>query len=341
MAPCTAIAQNTSSAYFTGRVDHNADGTTNLYWPGTTVSTRFTGTSLKVFLKDATGHNSYHVVIDGRSAGEIKTEAGYKSYEVATGLAPGKHTATLHRQMDWYNGATVFHGFSYDSGARTFKIKQPRRRIIFYGNSITVGAGMRERDTAYKGPSTNNYLSYSARTARHFGAEYHCVSSSGIGLMISWGDVIMPEIYNRLNPADSSSQWNFSKDAPELVVINLLENDASLSHQPKHPQFIRRFGDKAPTPEEIIATYARFIQQLRQHYPKALFICALGSMGSVTPGSPWPDYIRKAVASLNDPAIHTHFFPYVGGNGHPNAAEHQAMAQSLIKRIDEVMKWRN
>lgn len=340
LAPGATFAQNIN-VNFTGRVEHFTNGSTGIYWPGTTISTRFTGTSVKVDLEDATGKNFYRVIVDGQPVRDFTPAYGRKTYVIAENLAPGEHTVTLHRQTDWYNGITTFHGFHYEGKAKTHRIKTPRRRIAFYGNSITVGAGMRERDTAYKGPSTNNYLSYSALTARHFGAEYHCNSSSGIGLMISWGNDIMPEIYNRTNPSDSNSVWDFSKDKPGIVVINLMQNDASLMLQPKHAQFIRRFGTKAPTPEEVIVTYMGFVQQMRRHYPKAQIICALGSMGAVADGSPWPGYVQEAVSRLQDPRIYTHIFDYVGGNGHPNPAEHAAMAKQLIAFIQKISDWQD
>ncbi|WP_341834997.1 hypothetical protein WJU16_18995 [Chitinophaga pollutisoli] len=341
LSPGATFAQN-KRANFTGRVKHFGNGSTGIYWPGTMISTRFSGTSVAAELEDATGRNVYRIIIDGQPVRDFTPAYGRKTYVIAENLKPGKHTVSLHRQTDWYNGITTFHGFRYEDGTKTYRIKTPRRRIAFYGNSITVGAGMRERDTSSKGPSTNNYLSYSARTARHFGAEYHCNSSSGIGLMISWGNDIMPEIYDRTNPADSSSVWDFSKDKPEIVVVNLLQNDASLFLQPKHPQYIRQFGDKAaPTPETVIVTYMGFIKNLRRHYPNARIICALGSMGAVSNGSPWPGYIREAVNRLQDPRIHAFTFDYIGGNGHPNAAEHAVMAERLIAFINKISDWKD
>jgi hypothetical protein len=56
-------------------------------------------------------------------------------------------------------------------------------------------------------------------------------------------------------------------------------------------------------------------------------------------GSPWPGYVEKAVASLNDARIYTHFFPYKNTPGHPQVSEQQAMAKSLIAFIGEKVKW--
>ncbi|HEX5025462.1 MAG TPA: hypothetical protein VFV68_09320, partial [Agriterribacter sp.] len=108
---------------------------------------------------------------------------------------------------------------------------------------------------------------------------------------------------------------------------------------PDHDQYIRRFGNKPPSETEIINTYYGFIRAIRSHYPDAHIICALGSMGAVAPGSPWPDYIKKAVVKLGDKKVYTHFFSYLNGDGHPNANEHQIMANSLIHFIDSHIQW--
>jgi len=62
-------------------------------------------------------------------------------------------------------------------------------------------------------------------------------------------------------------------------------------------------------------------------------------MDAVKAGSPWPGYIEKAVASLKDKAIFTHFFPYINRTEHPNVTEHKQMAESLIRFIEEHVEW--
>jgi len=210
----------------------------------------------------------------------------------------------------------------------------------FYGNSITVGSAIEDREgNSGRGTLTNNYLSYGALTARHFNAGYSCISRSGIGLMVSWSTPIMPEIYYRLNPFDKDSQWDFSTGIPDIVVVNLMQNDAALFEMPEYDQFKKRFGDKAPGEDFIVAKYKEFIETLRSKYPSAHIICALGSMGAVKLGSPWPGYIKKAVTLLNDKKVYTLFFPYINVDRHPNVEEHKKMADQLIAFIESNIKW--
>jgi hypothetical protein len=149
----------------------------------------------------------------------------------------------------------------------------------------------------------------------------------------------MPEIYNRLNPADSLSEWNFSKYKPHVVVVDLGENDAAIVTRLDNPQFIRLFGKTPPTKEFIINAYTQFIQTLRSKSPDAYIICALGSMGVVKEGSLWPGYISTAVLKMNDKKIVSFLFKYKGSAGHPKIKDHKIMANDLTTFIDKTVKW--
>ena len=186
---------------------------------------------------------------------------------------------------------------------------------------------------------TNNYLSYAAITARHYNAEYQCICKSGIGITISWHPLIMPEMYNRLIPNDSTSKWDFSLYQPDVVVINLLQNDTWLVNLPEHEEFKKRFGTKAPDDKYIINAYEQFVAALRRYYPNASIICTLGSMDAAKKGSKWITYIKSAVANLNDKKIYTHFMPYIKATAHPSIEDQQIMSNSLIEFIDKNIDW--
>jgi hypothetical protein len=185
----------------------------------------------------------------------------------------------------------------------------------------------------------NNYDSYAAITARHFNAQYHCIAKSGIGIMVSWFPLIMPEMYNRLDPTDSTSKWDFSKYTPDVVVINLLQNDAWIVKMPDNAQFKLRFGTEAPDSNFIINAYKNFVQTIRTTYPKAPIICMLGNMDITKAGSPWPAYVEQAVAQLNDAKIFTYIAPYKNTPGHPKVNEQKTLAEGLIHFIDGHITW--
>ncbi len=248
----------------------------------------------------------------------------------------------LFKRTEWDKGKTWFYGF--ETLKRT-KILQapapPKRKIEFYGNSITCGYAMEDssgKDSPV-GYFENNYLSYAAITARHFNAQYYCIAKSGIGIMVSWFPLIMPEMYDRLDPTDSTSKWDFPKYNPDVVVVNLFQNDSWIVKMPGHEQFENRFGRKAPGDKFIIESYRHFLELIRNKYADASIICTLGNMDATRKGSPWPGYVKEAAELLHDPKVYTQFFEYKDTPGHPNVAEQEAMANSLIDFIAKNIKW--
>jgi hypothetical protein len=149
----------------------------------------------------------------------------------------------------------------------------------------------------------------------------------------------MPEVYDRTDPTDPTSKWDFTKYTPDIVVINLLQNDSWLVNMPERAEFKNKFGTKKPDEAYIIDAYKSFVTSIRSKYPNASIICALGSMDATREGSPWPGYVEKAVKQLNDNKIFTHFFKWKNTGGHPNVAEQKEMADSLIGFIEKNIEW--
>ena len=342
----TVISQTKTLSYndkriiYKGRIPYAKDAA-ELTWPGTSVKINFKGTGIAGTFKDQDTANYYNVIIDNDSIYEIHFDTTKRSVILATGLPYAKHSLQLFKRTEWDKGKTFFYGFEFNGKNKILKpSKLPKRKIEFFGNSITCGYAINDTlDDSGTGFYENNYDAYAAITARHFDAQYHCTSKSGIGIMVSWFPLIMPEMYNRLDPTDSTSKWDFSKYTPDIVVINLLQNDSWIVNMPDNSEFKHRFGTKAPTADEIINAYKNFVQTIRTTYPKAPVICRLGSMDITRKGSPWPDYVEKAVNQLNDLKIFTYFAPYKQTPGHPKVKEQQALADGLIQFIDRHIKW--
>jgi hypothetical protein len=327
---------------YMGRIGKADSEAAELYWSGTSVKINFEGTAVSALLQDERGENYYNVVIDGDSVNILRPDASLRYYTVASDLPEGKHTLELFKRTEYDRGKTRFHGFRLDHDATLLPASPPKeRKMEFYGNSISAGyaiddySGNDSPDSIH----TNNYLSYAALTARHFDAAYSCICKSGIGIMVSWFPYTMPDLFNRLDPNDPNSTWDFTAYSPDVVVINLLQNDSWLVNKPDHEEFKRVFGKKAPNEEYIINAYRDFVKTIRGKHPQAHIITALGSMDITQKGSPWPGYVEKAVASLEDDKIYIHFMPYKNTPGHPKVEEQQQMANSLIRFIEQEIKW--
>ena len=336
---------NDKHIQYEGRVGTLADAAA-LYWSGTMATIRFTGTGASVVLQDYNGQGWFNIIVDGSKITKIRIDSVKKQYTLAENLAPGKHTITLFKRTqihkEYKRGWTRLYGFELAAGSKVDKpAALPKRKMEFYGNSITCGHAIEDTTGGDSGASLyeNNYLAYGAVTARHYGARYRCIAKSGIGLMVSFGALIMPEMYDRINPFDSTSTWNFKNYQPDIVVVNLLQNDAGIFTRPEYEHFKKRFGTTAPPGDSVVLAYRRFIAQLRGRYPKAHIICVLGSMGITANGSLFPVYVQKAVEGLHDAKVYTHFFPFMGRAGHPRVKDQEAMSRSLISFIDNTIKW--
>ena len=193
--------------------------------------------------------------------------------------------------------------------------------------------GSTDGDPQYK----NNFLAYGPIAARDLNAELHVISQSGIGIMISWFDFTMPQFYDQLSAVgNNDTRWDFARWTPELVVINLLQNDSWLIDREK--RLI-----PSPTDAQRIQAYVDFVRTIRSKYPKAFILCALGSMDATRPGSKWPGYISAAVDQLKkeNPAeqIETLFFDFTGYEAHPRVSQHRANAAKLTAFVRQKLGW--
>ncbi|MCW3806630.1 SGNH/GDSL hydrolase family protein [Plebeiibacterium marinum] len=335
------VAYDNTNLTYEGRIVYQEDAA-EFSWPGTSVTMQFEGTGVSATLQDLDTANYYNVIVDGEVISKIHTDSVKQSYQLASGLSEGKHIVQLFKRTEWDKGKTLFYGFKVDKGGKLLPAPEPKKRKIeFYGNSITCGFGNEDYSgkDRWFGYFQNNYETYGAITARHFDAQYSCIAKSGIGIVISWFPMIMPEMYDRVDATDSTSVWDFSQYTPDVVVVNLFQNDSWLVNRPEHESFKSRFGTSKPDSGFIIESYKQFISSLRSKYPDAHIICALGNMDATREGSEWPGYIQTAVDQMGDSNLYTCFFPFKNTGGHPKVEEQQAMAKQLIGFIEENIEW--
>lgn len=336
-----AVSPADTRLQYVGRVDFADRAAPKISWPGTSIAGRFTGTRLAITLDDQHGRNFFNVFIDGDLARPFIVQAakGSQTYVVADGLKPGEHAFLITKRTEGEEGETVFKGLELADGARLLPPPQRlKRRIEFFGDSITSGMGNESPDDGpdHHGKDKNNFNSYAAITARALEAEMHVVSQSGIGVMISWFPFIMPQFYDQLSAVgDNDSKWDFAQWTPDVVVINLMQNDSWLIDREKRLS-------PAPTDAQRVAAYKAFVGRIRAVYPQAYIVCALGSMDATRPGSKWPGYVSAAVEELRrdgDARIDSVFFDFTGYEPHPRVKHHQANAARLTAFIKQKLGW--
>jgi len=123
--------------------------------------------------------------------------------------------------------------------------------------------------------------------------------------------------------------WSFAAK-PQAVVINLGTNDGSANNL---------------TSEKYKPAYTAFVTTIREKYPDALILCALGSMLSGTNRDNAEQYLNEIVDELGDEKVK---FLDLGtqdallGTGcswHPNVAEDARMAGLLEAELKASLDW--
>ena len=325
---------------YSGRVDFSDPRAPSVSWPGTAIEVKFTGTKVSLIVNDQSGKNYFNVFVDDDFDNPviIDCEQGLGTYAIGEGLADEQHSLLITKRTEGAEGRTGFIGLVIDDRAGLLQLPQePKRKIEFYGDSITSGMGNEAAIDAADDilAEKNNFQAYGAITARKLNAQYRSISQSGIGVMVSWFDFIMPQFYDQLDAVgNNDSRWDFSLWTPDVVVINLFQNDSWL---------VGKRLDPVPSDEQRIQAYSDFLASLRGKYPNAFIICTLGSMDATKAGSKWPGYIEAAVARRmeehNDKRLATLFFPFEGYGKHPRVQHHRKNAELLAAFIKQKMNW--
>ncbi len=247
----------------------------------------------------------------------IKCKKGKHSYAYTKPISEGVHKLILHRRTDFGQQKTIFHGIEIADGKRAALAPRPKYKIEFYGDSITCGLGNEglSRTKNSQQQFANNYLSYGAIASRALNTEDRAIAKGGIGVVCGFVPFTMPEIFDRKTPFDTVHKHDFSKWQPDILVINLLQNDSAFWNKPDHPEFKKRFPE-GQDEELVIQTYSKLLLDLIQKYPNAKFICTLGPMSASSEQQPWFDFIKDAIRFLDGEDgvvfenIHTLRFPY-------------------------------
>ncbi len=251
-----------SNLKFIGRWDKSDDTAFHSYWGGAYLRAKFDGTSVKVNADSAAGGPNLLVSLDG--------EAPHEAREInLTGLKNTVHTLVVGAPNQ--NSEVILRGLTLDAGARTLPV-ETRPIIEFIGDSITTGGGQ-------KLPSTVNYAWMSAE---NLGADHTQIAFSGRALTSGFGCGADPlgldAAYFRLknfNHLDEKPAvlWDFSAYIPQIVVINLGQND--------------QCGGESP--DVMARSYADFLAEIRARLPRATIV-ALRPFGG-----PYETSVRQAV----------------------------------------------
>jgi lysophospholipase L1-like esterase len=320
---------------YVGRVNFSNKLKPRIWAPGVYIKARFKGSYCEIILNDevrgGNNHNYLEIVIDDGKPYRIQTTGKENVIKVPGGLTDTEHTILICKDTESNIGYIDFIGFRCESLLPL--PPRPKRKIEYFGDSITSGTGMDQSVIACdKGQwydQHNAYMSYGARTSRNLNADWQLSALAGVGLIHSCCNmkVVLPQIYDKVLLAADSISWNFKNYQPDVVSICIGQNDG--------PQDSTLF----------CGTYVKLITSIRQHYPKADIICLTSPMGDQALTPVLKRYLTGITNYLNthgDKKVHKYFFSkqyHNGCGGHPDMDEHKLIADELTAYIKEVKGW--
>jgi len=170
---------------------------------------------------------------------------------------------------------------------------------------------------------------YGALTAARLGADYVGIAVSGIGITRTWGDLLIPQVWDRVAPrlnAPEAPKSPLDQRSPDVVLVNLGQNDHGFPASRGEP-FAADFAER----------YLGFVRQLRQRYPQAKLVLMIGGM----PGWQEQPALLRGLADAaerlraeGDRRVWTYTFK-VFSWAHPRIDVHAQMADELTAFLRE------
>ena len=228
--------------------------------------------------------------------------------------------------------------------------KAKKKLIEFIGDSITCAYGVddEDRDHHFSTKTEDVTKGYAYKVAEKLGVDYSMVSYSGYGIISGYTETgdkfsaqLVPTYYEKLGFSNNiymskyvpqDIEWNFTKQQPNLIVINLGTNDNSY------------VLGKDVRKEEYISGYVAFLKTVRKCNPNATILCTLGIMGTdLCPAV--EEAARRYQKETEDVNIFTmRFTEQLESDGyvadwHPTETTHNKAAERLSAEIKKIMRW--
>ena len=330
-----------------GRVDVSDVSAIKFAWSGAGFVGTFTGPTVSAKLRTEGGGEIYfQPVVDGKPGTRFSVTSTEKTYDLASNLGDGAHEVALYRETEGKGfGYSVFSGFA--AGVPGAPPAFSGRLIEVIGDSISAGfgnLGSEQHPNSGQDPSggcvfetktESAYFAYAHVAARAVGADASVLAGSGWGIYSDHeGNTsnVMPALFSNTVGEQKAPAWPFAAQ-PQAVVINLGTNDSSAHNL---------------TADKFKPAYAAFLSTVRDKYPDALILCAVGSMLWGADRSNAVQYLEELVAARaaqgdrnikllelgsQDPSQGT------GCSWHPNVAEDARMAGLLTAELKTSLGW--
>jgi len=208
-----------------------------------------------------------------------------KDYLLFSSRQQETHTITIRKMTENPKGKLAVYKFIMDGSMERISEEIPKMKLEFIGDSIACGFGnmASDRNRGFYSSEENGWLSHPAIAAEKLHADFSMICYSGIAVSkgigrVNWPAPCMPELYpytdrlieEHLGIDKDLENWNFDQYVPDVIILNLGTNDATvIDMNIDIEQGIRKFEED----------YYNFLQMIRdRNGNEPWIICALGSM---------------------------------------------------------------
>lgn len=323
---------------YTGRVDLSDEKAT-FCWPGSQLTFRFKGTSVKIEAKnDNFGAGTIiGAVVDGE---EKSFDIGWSQdadLTIADGLEDAGHEIVVYKRMEGHYltiSAIILEG----EDPKLLPLpEKPHKRIEVYGDSVSAGSVTDCVDYVGKpdpadnrGQYDNAWHAYPQLVAKMLPAEVYDTSQGGIAIFDKTGWFEMPDTKGvescykmlRYSSYRPRSEWDFSFK-PHVIVFAVGQNDAN-----PDPDVITRPDSR----KRWIDKYVEIASDVRERAGGAAVVLAL----TVLQHAPeWDDALDDIAELLGGEEKRAYHFRYkrcgAATPGHPRISEQTEMAEELTE----------
>lgn len=271
-------------------------------------------------------------------------------YFILSGEKEETHNITIRKMTENPKGKLSITRFFSDGVIEKLQEDSPRMNIEFIGDSITCGFGnlSGEKDRLFYSSDENGWLSHAAIAARKLNADFSIIAYSGISITkgignMEWRCPSMPELYpytDRLieehyGKEASFEEWNFDQWKPDVIVLNLGTNDATvIDFNMDSIRGIQKFEED----------YYQFLKLIREkNGSDPWIICTLGSMDYFL----YDNILKVAerfIGENKDPRVSCFKYGRIritdgfGACGHPNRTTQLRMGNELADYISELLQ---
>jgi hypothetical protein len=314
---------------YEGRFDFADANSPVVVWQASRISIDFEGDTLTLLFDKPTWQNFFDAKIDNATTIVEVNEGMPAKGTTFTVLGAGRHHLVLSKRSEGNAGSVHFNGIQIGDGDKVWlpALVAYKLRMEFIGDSKTVGACNEDANTDQWDTrrTHNGLLSYAAMTAEVFKADHRNICVSGMGIITGYVDVKACEMWNKIFPKASSPVADLKAWVPDVVFVNLGDNDESFTVK-----------QKQPFPVDFNDGYISLVRAIRAAYPKAHIVLLRGGMYGVMHSKPLDAAWKYIVSQLEsgDKDISHFVFKYQAVN-HPRVAEDRILADELNNWLKE------